>query len=237
MTVLLSGIVGSTAYGLAREGSDIDRLGVFAAPTVEVAGLDWHRDDETRVNTKPDSTMHELGKYVRLALKCNPTIVELMWLPSELIERVHPFFGLRLIGLKDAFLSEPAVRSAYGGYARQQADRLRRRGDGSFSADTRKRTAKHARHLLRLLRQGRQLLATGRLDIRVDNPDDYFAFDDMTPEQMLAVYEREDALLATTKSVLPPQPDRDRVREYLTAARAAFLWPDSNTTSVEGTTP
>ncbi|GAA1913626.1 hypothetical protein GCM10009753_52280 [Streptantibioticus ferralitis] len=33
MHVLLSGTVGSTAYGLAHKGSDIDRLGVFAAPT------------------------------------------------------------------------------------------------------------------------------------------------------------------------------------------------------------
>jgi hypothetical protein len=31
-------------------------------------------------------------------------------------------------------------------------------------------------------------------------------------------------LFAATKSVLPEQPDRDRVREYLTAVRANFLW-------------
>ena len=32
-TVLLSGIVGSTAYGLAGPDSDVDRLGMYAAPS------------------------------------------------------------------------------------------------------------------------------------------------------------------------------------------------------------
>ncbi len=221
--VLLSGIVGSTAYGLAREGSDVDRLGIFAAPTVEVAGLDWHHDRETHVTTKPDSTMHEVGKWVRLALKGNPTITELTWLPPDLLDHVDPVFGARLIGMRTAFLSDRGVRSAYGGYARQQAHRLQGRGDGSFSSDTRKRTTKHARHLLRLLRQGRELLTTGQLTVRVEDPADYFAFDDMTPEQMIAVYEREDALFGEARSVLPDEPDRDAAREFLNDVRRHFL--------------
>lgn len=225
MHVLLSGIVGSTAYGLAREGSDVDRLGVFVAPTVDVAGLDWHRDRESHVTNKPDQTMHEIGKYLRLALKCNPTITELMHLPAPLVEHVDAAYGAELVEMRDAFLSTHAVRSAYGGYARQQADRLANRGDGSFSADTRKRTTKHARHTLRLLRSGRQLLATGRLAVTVEDPADYFAFDDMTTEQMLAVFHREDALFAATESVLPDEPDKDRVVKYLRWVRRAFLDP------------
>lgn len=226
MHVLLSGIVGSTAYGLAREGSDVDRLGVFVAPTVDVAGLDWHRDHETDVTTKPDKTLHEIGKYLRLALKCNPTIMELLHLPEPLLEWVHLGYGDELIEMRGAFLSTHAVRSAYGGYARQQADRLAGRGDGSFSSDTRKRTTKHARHTLRLLRAGRQLLATGRLQVEVDNPGDYFAFDDMTTEQMLDVFRHEDALFADTASVLPDEPDKARVRDYLRRVRIAFLTPE-----------
>jgi predicted nucleotidyltransferase len=222
--ILLSGIVGSTAYGLARENSDIDRLGVFVAPTVEVAGLDWHPGRESQVTVKPDRTLHEVGKFIRLAIKCNPSITELLWLPGDCIEKAEPIFGLRLIGLKEAFLSTEAVRSAYGGYARQQAQRLADRGDGSFSADTRKRTTKHARHLLRLLRQGRDLLTTGRLTVKVPDPQSYFAFDDMTTDEMLMVYDREDNLFATTKSVLPDKPDLGRVRAYLAAIRANFLW-------------
>lgn len=39
MNVLLKGVVGSTAYGLNHENSDVDYMGVFAAPTSEVLGL------------------------------------------------------------------------------------------------------------------------------------------------------------------------------------------------------
>ncbi len=52
MHVLLSGIVGSTAYGLAHAGSDIDRLGMFAAPTEQLHGL--HRSAESHVTEKKD---------------------------------------------------------------------------------------------------------------------------------------------------------------------------------------
>jgi predicted nucleotidyltransferase len=222
VTLLLSGIVGSTAYGLDRPGSDVDRLGVFAASTIELCGLDWTPRRDTVVTTKPDSTLHEVGKYLRLALKANPSLVELLWLPEELLETGHPL-GARLVDLRGAFLSESGVRSSYGAYARQQAQRLANRGDGSFSADTRKRTAKHARHLARLLRQGRELLSTGELTVRVPDPEWYWQFDDMTPAGMLAVYEKEDALFTATASVLPAEPDRDAVRAFLADVRRACL--------------
>ncbi len=221
---ILSGIVGSTAYGLAREGSDVDRLGVFVAPTLAVAGLRWNRSHETRTTTGPDVTLHEVGKFVRLALKCNPSILELLWLPSY--ETCNPLYGGGLVSIRSAFLSEHGVRSAYGGYARQQAARLATRGDGTFSADTRNRTAKHARHLLRLLVQGQQLLTTGELEIRVTDPGRYFAFDHMSTDEMLAIYRAEDKRFAATKSVLPDRPDEARVGEYLQLVRRRYVdWP------------
>jgi predicted nucleotidyltransferase len=145
--VLLSGIVGSTAYGLAHEGSDVDRLGVFAAPTEKLHGL--HRPKESHVSTAPDRTLHEVAKWCRLALSGNPTAMELVWLPTGLYEVRTPL-GDELIGIRSSFLSRQRVRDAYLGYATQQFRRLERRGGGSFSADTRRRTAKHARHLKRL---------------------------------------------------------------------------------------
>lgn len=77
--------------------------------------------------------------------------------------------------------------------------------------------------MLRLIRQGRELLATGFLTVRVPDPADYFAFDDMTPEQMLAVYEREDALFGEAASVLPVEPDRATIAGFLADVRVAFL--------------
>jgi hypothetical protein len=46
---ILQGIVGSTAYGLATPTSDIDRMGVFVAPTKEIVG--FHPPKGTIVTT------------------------------------------------------------------------------------------------------------------------------------------------------------------------------------------
>ncbi len=85
---ILRGIVGSTAYGLAHEGSDIDRLGMFVAPTVQFHGLHPPIGKAaSRVQTSPsDYTEHEAGKYVSLLLGANPTVTELLWLPDDLYE-------------------------------------------------------------------------------------------------------------------------------------------------------
>lgn len=220
LDVLLSGVVGSTAYGLAREGSDIDRHGFFVAPTLQVAGLDWNPQRETRVTTGPDSTFHEVGKACRLMLKGNPSVMEMLWL--EAYETLTPL-GQLLIDHRAVFLSERAIRAAYGGYAHAQAQKLALRGDGTFGGVGHGRTAKHGRHLLRLMRQGRELLATGALTVRVPDPADYWAFDTMSTEQMLDVYHREAELFDVTSSVLPAEPDRALVSDLLDTIRRAHL--------------
>lgn len=220
--VLLSGIVGSTAYGLARDGSDIDRLGVFAAPTEHLHGL--HPPIDSHVTHRPDQTLHEAAKWCRLALAGNPTVIELVWLPDDLYE-IRTGLGDHLIGIRTAFLSAPRVRAAYLGYAEQQFRRLVARGDGSFSADTRKRTAKHARHLRRLCEQGLALYTTGCLDVRVDDPDAYFEFgqavtadSDHARPYMVHIEEKFDA----ATSPLPDRPDEAPVEDWLRRVRRAF---------------
>ncbi len=76
----MAGIVGSTAYGLAGPGSDVDRLGMFAVRTETLHGL--HPPTESVVAVNPDRTLHEVRKYARLALGGNPTVSELMWLDA-----------------------------------------------------------------------------------------------------------------------------------------------------------
>lgn len=225
MNTLLSGIVGSTAYGLDREGSDVDRLGVFAAPTSKLLGLD--RVEDSVVTKNPDITLHEAGKWCRLALAGNPTVMELVWLPDELYEVRTPL-GDELIGIRSAFLSAPRVRDAYLGYATQQFKRLSERGDGTFSPDLRNRTEKHARHLWRLCAQGLSLYNTGHLGLKVQFPDAFFEFgqavvkDPAVAEGMLRSYEKD---FSETRSPLPEQPDRASVEAWLQKVRRTFYEP------------
>jgi predicted nucleotidyltransferase len=227
MDLLLAGIVGSTAYGMAGPDSDVDRLGVFAAPTVAFHGL--HPPKESLVSHDPDRTLHEAGKFCRLALGGNPTVSELMWLPDELYE-TRTGLGDRLIGIRSAFLSAPRVRDAYLGYATQQFRKLESRGDGSFSADTRKRTAKHARHLARLVHQGRELYATGQVAIRLADPGWFLAFGERVAggdiEAARELLHRAEADFDTIRTPLPDRPDEATVQRWLLDVRAAHLPSD-----------
>jgi uncharacterized protein len=224
-TILLAGIVGSTAYGLAHDGSDTDRLGLFAAPTVAFHGL--HQPAESHVATHPDATYHEAAKWCRLALGGNPTVTELTWLPDDLYETRTPL-GNELIAIRASFFSAKRVRDAYLGYATQQFRKLEARGDGSFSSDTRKRTAKHARHLWRLIAQGTDLNATGKLSVRLSETEarmclefgERVAAGDLEhARDLIASAERHFDEYGEGRSALPASPDESAAEAWLRKVR------------------
>ena len=208
---ILSGVVGSTAYGLARAGSDIDMLGIFAAPMTELTGLNWHSSKDTISKSGPggdDFALHEVGKYFRLALKCNPTVSELLWLEDY---TVQTWEGSLTVLNRDAFLSEKHARNSYFGYAKAQLDKFH----------THDFKVKHARHALRLLRQGDTLLYEGHLEVRVPDPQVYFDLDDMEPGAILELLTAEFTKFTekTDLSALPETPNYDFVNEMLTDIR------------------
>jgi len=219
--VLLSGIIGSRAYGMDTPESDTDRLGIWAAPTSLFHGFDLPIDRyATLVQHTPDVTLHEARKYLLLALKGNPTIVELLWL--ERYETLSPA-GVRLIDMREKLLSAPRIRSAYLGYASQQYERLQR--SGRFPDVPVSRIQKHARHLLRLLDQGTMLYQTGQLIIRVSDQQRYFDFGRAVasdPNAALPEFraaERDFGL----SSPLPEYPDDDAAQAWLLSVRAE-MW-------------
>lgn len=224
--VQLCGVVGSTAYGLSHPGSDIDRLGVFLAPTVEVLGLGAAAAvSRSRVSTNPDVSMHELGKYCSLALAANPTVLELLYCTAY--ERCTEV-GAELVENRDAFLSAGRVRAAYVGYAVSQARKATARaadGRPGFSADTAKRIAKHGRHCARLLLMAEQLLTTGSLTLDVsEHRDELFAAGELAecdPDAFCAAVAVRAARIDALRSVLPEHPDVDRVEKIVVAARTA----------------
>ncbi len=157
--VILSGVVGSTAYGLARPDSDVDRLGVYVAPSETLLGL--HRPTEKAMSDvahEPDVTVHELGKFLRLCLKGNPSVLELLWLPEYEIDSQY---GRELRQLRRSVLSRDAIRNAYFGFAVAQLRQLQRNQVPEH------RRAKHARHLVRLLDQLEYLWINERLLVRL----------------------------------------------------------------------
>lgn len=219
--VLLEGIVGSTAYGLATPESDQDFLGVYMEPLRVVVGLrGGSRTDQSHVTHDPDRTLHEVGKFCRLALAANPTVSELLWLPEY---EVMTDIGRSLIDNRHLFLSQ-RVRKTYGGYALQQLKRLKDRGD--FSSDTKKRTAKHGRHCYRLIIQGMHALREGKIHVRLDAVERDACFEagelavsnvGLYERMVMELMEEFDAI----DSGLPNEPNTEAVDELLVEIRLA----------------
>lgn len=228
-TVLLSGTVGSHAYGLATPTSDVDTLSVGLASTESFLGFNPPQGKSaSSVRTDPDITVHEVGKFLSLCLKANPTVSELLWLENYGYQ--HPVFGVELVRLRRTLLGARAVRSAYLGYATSQFHKMEHRGDGTFSSDTGNRTAKHARHLMRLLNQGVQLYTTGEMTVRVENPEDYHAFGQLVAkdhERGLTLAKRRlaeaEEIFDVQRSPLPAEPDPSVAEGWLIGTRRQFL--------------
>lgn len=219
--VLLQGVVGSTAYGLATPESDVDRLGVFAWPTSRWFDLEAPR--ETVDSHDPDNVLHEAAKACRLMLKGNPTVTEMLWLDEY---EYCTALGEELIGIRDAFLSAPRVLESYLGYAKGQFHRLMNRG--RFAPDIpERRTAKHARHIWRLVNQGRELYTTGKLTIRLENPEACRQFGERVandPQHGGELIEAAEYDFATASTVLPEEPDVARVEGWLHRVRDYYYW-------------
>ncbi|MEU1981294.1 nucleotidyltransferase domain-containing protein [Nocardia sp. NPDC019395] len=217
--LLLEGVVGSTAYGLAGPTSDIDYAGIFVEPTRNLLGLHPPTRLTRQGRDGADATYHEIGKAMRLMLSCNPTATEILWLDDYTATST---FGRELVELRRCFLSADRVRDAFVGYATSQFRRLLAGGR------TPDRRAKQARHTLRLLWQGYELYTTGRLPIRVPDPDRYHALgaaarEDPAADAVARLMAEYEARFDRAVTVLPHAPDEAPLDDLLQRVRRANL--------------
>ena len=216
-SIILEGVTGSTAYGLATENSDVDIKGVYILPTKTVLGINFDAAHTTKDNTDPDWVYHEVGKFMKLVAGGNPTVSELLWLEEYTI--LNPI-GKLLVDNREIFLSTPAVMNAYRGYAFGQAMKLSKRqaeGLDGYDSALKNRFAKHTRHCFRLLLQARQLLETGKLTVRVTQEQREWLFEmgNQTPDSIVDAFIVEDKKMDDIVSVLPDKPDWKAIDELL----------------------
>ena len=158
MKQILKVVVGSRAHGLANENSDYDYRGVYIQPTSELLKINPKIVDTNWVeNEKEDSTAWEIGKFMFLATKCNPTILEVFCAP--LIEATDE--GVELRKQFSRVWNSKYVRDAFIGYGLNQRKK--------FLDNKDQRPHKYATAYLRSLIQAYELLAFGVL--RVDFTD------------------------------------------------------------------
>lgn len=212
---ILQAVTGSHAYGLNHAASDIDKMSVFVAPTTEVAGLLWASKHESFSDAGPtgdDNTGHEIGKYLRLVLKSNPTLIELMFMNDyEILDET----GKGMVALRDKILYTEGVRGAYYGYAKAQVERVKREYPNH--------KPKMARHAVRISTQGIELLSTGTTNVKVSNPDWYFSLDNMPFEDLCNMMDMHVKMIDKIPSVLPDKPDVRAVAEFLKDVRRSYI--------------
>ncbi|MFD8560717.1 nucleotidyltransferase domain-containing protein [Streptosporangium canum] len=207
--LVLSVVVGSRAYGLETEDSDVDRRGVFVAPTP----LFWRlTKPPTHVEGPlPEQFSWEVERFCGLALEANPTVLECLW--SPIVEQVAPA-GEDLLAIRRAFLSRRAHRS-FTGYADAQFRRL----------DPERPRWKQAMHMIRLLISGLHLARHGEPLVRMDDHRDRLLAVRRGEVSWAEVQRWRAELMAAFQDAgaLPGEPDRRRVEDYLAATRKAAL--------------
>lgn len=174
MNIVLEGVVGDRAYGLASTESSTDTLGVFVASTLSVAGLSWTPQDEMKNQTTPEGdtfTYHEVARMLRLLLKGNPTIIELFSLEDYTLSSDVGDF---LIQSVPNMISPARVYYSYGDLVSSAIRRFKSKG--------RIRDA-HAAFLL--MEQGTRFIKYRQLSVVAENPDFYLTLHDRSTDDIL----------------------------------------------------
>jgi len=215
--VIYGCVIGSRAYGLDDDESDTDHRGIYLPTAVQHWSL--YGVPEQLECHETQEHYWELQRFLVLALKANPNVLECLYTP--LVEKKTPLAD-ELLAMRDVFLSR-LVYQTYNGYVMSQFKKMqtdiRNQGEVKW---------KHVMHLIRLLISGIKVLRDGVVTVRVDEfRDRLLAIKrgempwNETEKWRLALHEDFDRALGQTK--LPERPDYERANDFLIRARRTSL--------------
>lgn len=213
-------VVGSRAFGLDDDNSDIDRRGIYLPP----ADLQWSLFgiSEQLENNETQECYWELQKFIILALKANPNVLECLYTP--LVEVSTPI-AEELLAIKEIFLSQ-LVYQTYNGYVMSQFKKMEQdyRSIGKVRL-------KHAMHLIRLLLSGITVLKEEFVPVKVEkHRQELLAikYGEMPWDKVdcwrLELHKEFDAALANT--VLPERPNYEKANAFLIRSRKSMVIGD-----------
>jgi uncharacterized protein len=209
-------VIGSQAYGLAGEGSDIDRRGIYLPP----ADLHWslYGVPDQLENDDTQEAYWEIQKFLVLALKANPNVLECLYTP--MVEKATPL-AEKLLAMRSIFLSR-MVYQTYNGYVLSQFKKMQaglRKGQVKW---------KHVMHLIRLLLSGISTMRDGFVPVKVEEHREKLLairggempWEEVEDWRKRLHHEFNAASEATT---LPERPDYERANDFLIDARRSAL--------------
>ncbi|WP_028709322.1 nucleotidyltransferase domain-containing protein [Propionicicella superfundia] len=175
---ILRSVVGSGVHGIAIAGTDDhDEMGVYIEPPEYLLGVEPRRQDyiwrsqPEGVRSRhgdTDLVLYSLRKYLRLAIKGNPTVMLPLFAPEESLVIVTPL-GEELRSMRTSFLSQQAVER-FLGYMHSQHERMLGRSKRNVPSrpeliELYGWDVKYGSHALRLAHQGFEIASTGHLTL------------------------------------------------------------------------
>jgi predicted nucleotidyltransferase len=159
--VIYEAIVGSRLYGTATSASDLDTKGIFGRDYYDVVPTENHyfglkhlkKDEVINKNNglegsaKVESVFYSLKKFIELCMKGNPTLIEVAFVPNELIIQRTDISDEIMTYIRNNFMTKKTLKS-YIGYFLDQ-----KRGNAS--------TPKKASHVYRIGVQAVNFAKTG----------------------------------------------------------------------------
>lgn len=117
---LLKVLVGSRANGLADENSDYDYRSVYVLPTSKILSLGYKYKGNDWIEGNEDNTAYEIGHFLELAMKCNPSILEILKSPVQYANED----GVKLLKLFPYLWNPKDAFNAFIGYGLKQRKNL-----------------------------------------------------------------------------------------------------------------
>lgn len=236
-TILVT-LGGSRAYGINTEESDVDLKGVFIGskfsylsiePKIETV-VDLKNEDkwvghflkmikDQSLHTKEvEGTSYELHKFCRLALQCNPNILDTLFCDESDVVYAHAY-GSMIRRAREHFLSKTALNSFYG-YAIAQLKLVDNYINGSSESLSRgrgkvtdKKVNKNAAHVVRLLQSFEELVTTGIYNVKRKNKEQLLAIrnGEWTPDWLHNFIDEQKHKFVDLekKCILPERPNQE----------------------------
>ena len=222
MTQILKVLVGSHAHGLAGPDSDRDYRGVFVIPTSELLSIGPKKDETHWIEGEQDDTSWEIGKFLLMATKSNPTVLETFLAPT------HPkglilkdaLYGQELQELFPYIWNSRDVMNAFIGYGVNQRKK--------FFDNKDKRAPKYACAYLRVLYNAYQLLSTGTFSVDLTGSPVYehckrFKAGEYTPGEVInECFKWETEVIKAYKTNPDKETNLEPVNEFLLKVRKEF---------------
>lgn len=232
-------VMGSQAYGVSTDDSDLDVYGfcippkdlVFPHLAGEIPGFgrqiqrfdQWqeHHVKDPNKEVEYDFSVYSIVKYFQLCMDNNPNMIDSLFTPRYCV--IHSTNISEIIREKRRMFLHKGSWHKFKGYAYAQMSKIRNK----VNASNEKRAAsiaehgydlKFAYHIVRLLNEVEQILVEGDLDLQRNREQlKDIRRGEWTIDQVEEYFESKERILEATyaSSTLQHSPDEDAIKQLL----------------------